>query len=132
MLRPDEPLLPLGVEDAAGEGREDVPVGVGVDEGGVTPQRSLGRQRELAVGVVEHRDVVVGLGGGEGVAGLAQFLADPGDLVLGAEDGALVVPANVIDDVIVEAYEKSQKESKVRTALRQGMSASEAFLVTDE
>jgi hypothetical protein len=41
--RPDEPLLPLGVEDAAGEGREDVPVGIGVDEG-VTPQRALRRQ----------------------------------------------------------------------------------------
>jgi 4-hydroxy-4-methyl-2-oxoglutarate aldolase len=51
----------------------------------------------------------------------------PGDLVLGAEDGALVVPANVINDVISEAYEKSKKESKVRTALREGMSASEAY-----
>jgi 4-hydroxy-4-methyl-2-oxoglutarate aldolase len=51
----------------------------------------------------------------------------PGDLVLGAEDGALVVPANVIDEVIIEAYEKSKKESKVRTALRKGMSASEAY-----
>ena len=72
VLRPDEPLLPLGVEDAAGEGREEVPVGVGVDEG-VTPQRALRRQRELAVGVVEHRDVVVRFGGGEGAPGLAQL-----------------------------------------------------------
>jgi 4-hydroxy-4-methyl-2-oxoglutarate aldolase len=51
----------------------------------------------------------------------------PGDLVLGAEDGALVVPANIINDVIIEAYEKSKQESKVRTALRKGMSASEAY-----
>jgi 4-hydroxy-4-methyl-2-oxoglutarate aldolase len=51
----------------------------------------------------------------------------PGDLVLGAEDGALVVPATVIDDVINGAYEKSKKETKVRTALREGMSASEAY-----
>ena len=50
----------------------------------VTPQRPLRRQRELAVGVVEHRDVVVGFGGGEGAAGLAQFLAGPRDLAVGA------------------------------------------------
>ena len=51
----------------------------------------------------------------------------PGDLLLGAADGVLVVPANVIDDVVAEAYEKSQKESEVRVALREGMSASEAY-----
>ena len=54
-------------------------------------------------------------------------LVNPGDLVLGAGDGVLVVPAAVIDDVVAEAYEKSQTESKVRTALRQGMSVSDAY-----
>lgn len=51
----------------------------------------------------------------------------PGDLVLGAEDGVLVVPAAVIDAVVAEAYDKSQQESKVRMALRQGMSAGDAY-----
>jgi hypothetical protein len=76
VLGPDEPLLPPGVEDAAGEGGDDVPVGVMVDEG-VPPQRSLRRQCELAVGVIKDRDVVVGFRPGEGGTGLAQFLADP-------------------------------------------------------
>jgi 4-hydroxy-4-methyl-2-oxoglutarate aldolase len=51
----------------------------------------------------------------------------PGDLLLGADDGVLVVPANVINDVVNEGYEKSLTESKVRIALRQGMSTSEAY-----
>jgi regulator of RNase E activity RraA len=51
----------------------------------------------------------------------------PGDLVLGADDGILVVPARVIDDVVNEGYEKSLTESKVRVALRQGMSTTEAY-----
>ena len=49
VLRPDDPLLPRGIEDAAAEGREDVPVGVGV-EVGATSQRSLRRQGEFAAG----------------------------------------------------------------------------------
>lgn len=51
----------------------------------------------------------------------------PGDLLLGAEDGMLAVPAAVIEAVVAEAYEKSQTESKVRMALRKGMSAGEAY-----
>jgi regulator of RNase E activity RraA len=51
----------------------------------------------------------------------------PGDLVLGAEDGVLVVPAEYIDEVVEQAFEKSMTESKVRIALREGMKASEAY-----
>ena len=51
----------------------------------------------------------------------------PGDLMLGAEDGALVVPVDLIEEVITEGFEKAQTESKVRVALRQGMSAAEAY-----
>jgi 4-hydroxy-4-methyl-2-oxoglutarate aldolase len=51
----------------------------------------------------------------------------PGDLILGAEDGILAVPQGHIDDVIRDAYEKSLTESKVRAALRGGMSAGEAY-----
>lgn len=50
-----------------------------------------------------------------------------GDLILGAEDGVLVVPAGLIDAVIDEAFEKSQTESQVRVALRNGMTAGEAY-----
>jgi regulator of RNase E activity RraA len=51
----------------------------------------------------------------------------PGDLVLGAEDGVLVVPSAVIGSVLGEAFEKAQQESEVRVALRQGMTAGEAY-----
>jgi 4-hydroxy-4-methyl-2-oxoglutarate aldolase len=51
----------------------------------------------------------------------------PGDLVLGAEDGILVVPQAYIDEVVREAHEKSLTESRVRVALRDGMSAGEAY-----
>jgi regulator of RNase E activity RraA len=51
----------------------------------------------------------------------------PGDLILGGEDGVVVVPAALIEEVVAEAYTKSQEESKVRKALREGMSAGEAY-----
>jgi 4-hydroxy-4-methyl-2-oxoglutarate aldolase len=51
----------------------------------------------------------------------------PGDLILGAENGALAVPAAVIEEVVTEAYDKSLKENAVRAALREGMSAGEAY-----
>lgn len=54
-------------------------------------------------------------------------LVHPGDLVLGAEDGVLIVPALLFDEVVSEAYEKSQTESQVRIALRGGMPAGEAY-----
>ena len=51
----------------------------------------------------------------------------PGDLILGSEDGVVVVPASIIDAVIDEAYLKTQTESVVRRALREGMSVSDAY-----
>jgi regulator of RNase E activity RraA len=51
----------------------------------------------------------------------------PGDLVLGSEDGVVVVPARHIEEVVAEAYEKATTESKVRVALRKGMSAGDAY-----
>src|SRR5439155_4463456 len=54
-------------------------------------------------------------------------LVNPGDLVLGAGDGVVVVPSTIIGDVVTEAFEKSRTESKVRTALREGMSVGDAY-----
>lgn len=51
----------------------------------------------------------------------------PGDLILGAEDGALVIPAGLIEEVVTEGFEKAQKETRVRVALREGMSAGDAY-----
>ena len=51
----------------------------------------------------------------------------PGDLVLGSEDGVVVVPADEVQGVIPEAIKKSGKENSVRMALRKGMSVSDAY-----
>jgi regulator of RNase E activity RraA len=50
-----------------------------------------------------------------------------GDLIAGNEDGVVVVPSELISSVVAEAYEKSQRENEVRTALQRGMSATEAY-----
>lgn len=51
----------------------------------------------------------------------------PGDLIFGSTDGVVVVPAAVIEEVVDEAYTKSVTESVVRKALREGMSATDAY-----
>ena len=51
----------------------------------------------------------------------------PGDLLLGSEDGIVVIPSNLIEEVVLDAYEKVKTESKVRVALRNGMTAGEAY-----
>ena len=51
----------------------------------------------------------------------------PGDLLLGSEDGIVVIPGNSIEEVVREAWEKVKTESKVRIALRNGMTAGEAY-----
>jgi 4-hydroxy-4-methyl-2-oxoglutarate aldolase len=56
-----------------------------------------------------------------------EVLVNPGDLVLGAEDGVLVVPAGLVEEVVLEAVGKSVTETEVRRSLRAGMSVSEAY-----
>lgn len=50
-----------------------------------------------------------------------------GDLVVGDEDGVVVVPAALIVDVVAAALEKSAAESEFRTAVRDGMKPSDAY-----
>ena len=51
----------------------------------------------------------------------------PGDIVFGDVDGALVVPREAERDVFMGAIEKARGEQLVRKAIEEGMSASEAF-----
>ncbi|OWT56767.1 RraA family protein [Candidimonas nitroreducens] len=51
----------------------------------------------------------------------------PGDLVLGASDGVVVVPAKMIDSVVREAATKASAEDKVRAALATGASAADTY-----
>lgn len=51
----------------------------------------------------------------------------PGDLIVGDQDGVLVIPKDIITEVIEKSLEKARGEKKVRKAIEDGMSATEAF-----
>ena len=52
---------------------------------------------------------------------------EPGALIVGDEDGVVVVPPDVEGDVLAAAYDKASKESEFRGAVASGMSPSEAY-----
>jgi 4-hydroxy-4-methyl-2-oxoglutarate aldolase len=52
---------------------------------------------------------------------------EPGDWVVGDDDGVVVVPAGVAQDVLVEAERKAATESQIRVAVRDGMPPLEAY-----
>jgi regulator of RNase E activity RraA len=51
----------------------------------------------------------------------------PGDIVFGDIDGVVIVPRENEADIIAAAIEKVRGENKVREAILNGMSATEAF-----
>jgi regulator of RNase E activity RraA len=79
---------------------------------GIHPADSLGR-----LDVVEH-DVPIDCGG---------VLVQPGDLILADDDGVVVLPSGIADEVLAAAEEKVRGENLVRKALAEGMSVTEAF-----
>jgi regulator of RNase E activity RraA len=52
---------------------------------------------------------------------------EPGDWVVGDEDGVVVVPQAIAEDVLREAEEKAATESEIRAAVRSGMAPLEAY-----
>jgi 4-hydroxy-4-methyl-2-oxoglutarate aldolase len=58
--------------------------------------------------------------------GTAQI--EPGDLVLGDDDGVVVIPGAVAEEVIASAEELVTTEDSVREAIRAGMSPRDAYL----
>ncbi|MDE0653387.1 MAG: RraA family protein [bacterium] len=51
----------------------------------------------------------------------------PGDLVVGDDDGVVIVPQALIDEVVGAAVAKTSDESQFRRAVREGMPPGEAF-----
>ncbi|MCF6311056.1 MAG: RraA family protein [Verrucomicrobiales bacterium] len=84
----------------------------GVFAAGANPYDSLHRQRVTAV------DVPVQIGG---------VTFNPGDWVIADDDGIVVIPQEVENEVIHAAWEKIHAEHEVRDSIRDGMSASAAF-----
>lgn len=58
---------------------------------------------------------------------VGQVTVKPGDLVFGDIDGVVIVPASEIEEVTTKALEKARGEKKVRKAIEEGMSSTEAF-----
>jgi 4-hydroxy-4-methyl-2-oxoglutarate aldolase len=54
-------------------------------------------------------------------------VANPGDFVVADEDGALVIPDAVVDEVLERAEAMTQAEVSVREALKAGMSLADAL-----
>ena len=49
------------------------------------------------------------------------------DVIFGDIDGCLIVPKEIVDEAVEKALEKASGEKKVRKAIEEGMSATEAF-----
>ena len=73
---------------------------------------SLNRQRVTAI------DIPVEIGG---------VTFTPGDLIIADEDGIVVIPQAVETEVIQAAWEKVHAENITRDAIRDGMSATDAY-----
>jgi 4-hydroxy-4-methyl-2-oxoglutarate aldolase len=52
---------------------------------------------------------------------------EPGDWIVGDDDGVVVVPRAVAEDVLVEAERKAATESEIRAAVREGMLPLDAY-----
>jgi regulator of RNase E activity RraA len=52
---------------------------------------------------------------------------EPGDWIVGDDDGVVVVPAAIAEDVLAEAEQKARTESEIRVAVRDGMPPLEAY-----
>jgi regulator of RNase E activity RraA len=79
---------------------------------GLTPNDSLGRMDG------KGRDIPIVCGG---------IRVNPGDLVFGDIDGVVVVPREIVKEVIERAWEKVQGENTVREELRAGASLVKTF-----
>lgn len=58
---------------------------------------------------------------------IGQALVSPGDLVFGDDEGVVIIPRSVEEDVIEQAIEKATTENAVAKAIKGGMSTQEAF-----
>ncbi|WP_108459727.1 RraA family protein [Devosia naphthalenivorans] len=54
-------------------------------------------------------------------------IISPGDLVYGDDEGVLIIPTSIVDKVVTQALEKVRTENQVASAIKNGMSATEAF-----
>ena len=52
---------------------------------------------------------------------------DPGDWIVGDDDGVVAVPQSIAEDVLTEAEQKAATENEIRVAVRKGIPPLEAY-----
>ena len=72
-------------------------------------------------------DVALGARGDAGAGDDRRVRIEPGDWVVGDDDGVVVVPQAIAEDVLAEAEQKAATESEIRVAVRDGMPPLEAY-----
>lgn len=82
-----------------------------------TPVQSIGRWK------VNACQIPVYLRG----AGGSLIEVRPGDFILGDEDGVIVIPQEVVEQVLVEAERLTKKEEDIRVELKKGLTLAEAL-----
>ena len=58
---------------------------------------------------------------------IGRVLVEPGDWVVGDDDGVVVVPQSLAEDVLAEAEQKAATESDIRAMVRDGVPPLEAY-----
>jgi regulator of RNase E activity RraA len=82
-----------------------------------TPVQSIGRWRVTGC---QERVYVAG-------ATTVRVAVDPGDFILADEDGAIVIPAAIVDVVLARAEELTAMEVRIRAELSAGLSLDAAL-----
>jgi 4-hydroxy-4-methyl-2-oxoglutarate aldolase len=106
-------LVDGGVRDVRWIGAIDFPVYARYR----TPVQSIARWRVTAC------QVPVYLRG----AGGAPVIVRPGDFIVGDDDGAIVIPAAIVERVLVESEALTATEEKIRGELRNGLTLAQAL-----
>ncbi|HEY4095464.1 MAG TPA: RraA family protein [Baekduia sp.] len=106
-------LVDGGIRDVGWLGALDYPVYARYR----TPIQSIGRWK------VTGWDVPISLPGATAHA----VSVHPGDFILADDDGAIVIPAAVVEEVLERAEAMGLHEQKVRAALAEGMSLADAL-----
>jgi 4-hydroxy-4-methyl-2-oxoglutarate aldolase len=106
-------LVNGGIRDVRWIGQQNFPVFAKYR----TPVQSIGRWK------VNGYQVPVFLAG----ATTKLVKVEPGDFVLGDEDGAVVIPAAIVEQVLVESEKLTSTEVKIRAELSSGCTLAEAL-----